>query len=123
MHQQLEERLEKPIIDSASQIHTVPHARFGGLLGRAWTQLGVLGAAVVALYFPVLAYLVNQWYVDANYSHGFLVLPFSAYLIWRNREQLHNIERRPTWLGLLLIFFSIAVLFVGQIGADLFLSR
>src|SRR5207302_6317648 len=66
---------------------------------------------------------VNQWYVDANYSHGFLVLPFSAYLIWRKREELKKIESRPTWVGLLVILCSIAVLFVGQIGADLFLSR
>ncbi|HXF11685.1 MAG TPA: archaeosortase/exosortase family protein, partial [Terriglobales bacterium] len=116
MYQQVEQRIPEaptaigiPISDAS-------------VLSR-YLLAGLLSAAILLLYFPVLSYLVKQWYTDPNYSHGFLVLPFSAYLVWRDRKRLRNVESRPTWAGLVLILFSLGLLFVGQIGADLFLSR
>ncbi len=97
-------------------------ADFGSRLCEHWRTL-LIGAAVLLLYFPVLRGLVTQWAEDANYSHGFLVPLFSAYVLWERRRELAAVPSRPAPVGLVVLFASLAVLFLGSIGAELFLSR
>ena len=67
--------------------------------------------------------LGQQWYSDADYSHGFLVPLLSAYLIWRKRDELAKLPARPSFWGMFVVLGSLAVLFLGSLGAELFLSR
>ena len=83
----------------------------------------LLAGVLVALYAPVLKLLVRQWYIDADYSHGFLVPLLSLYLIWQRREKLRRITRRPSPWGLVVVLLSIGLLFLGSLGAELFLAR
>lgn len=83
----------------------------------------LLVGVVTALYAPVLARLVAQWYNDADYSHGFLVPLLSGYLVWRKRDELAKIPRRPSAWGMVVVLLSLGVLFLGSLGAELFLSR
>ena len=82
-----------------------------------------LAAAVVLMYAGVLSSLVQQWSSDDNYSHGFFVLPLSAYFAWERREQLAAAARCPSFLGLLVILGSLLVYTAGLLGAELFLTR
>lgn len=85
---------------------------------------GILLVTVLfVLYWPVLKLLVWQWYNDADYSHGFLVPVLSAYLIWARRDKLRLIERRESWWGLVVVAFSLGLLFLGRLGAELSLTR
>ena len=85
---------------------------------------GILLVAVLTLlYAPVLKLLVFQWYNDADYSHGFLVPILSAYLIWQRRDKLRAVPRRPSAWGMVIVLFSLGLLFLGSLGAELFLSR
>lgn len=95
-----------------------------------WEQLQKFGwqgallvAVFVALYFSVLVHLVRQWYIDPDYSHGFLVPFLSAFLIWQRRDKLSEVVRRPSSWGLLIVVFSLGLLFLGSLGAELFLTR
>ncbi|MGH9488642.1 MAG: exosortase A [Terriglobales bacterium] len=88
-----------------------------------WLGLAVLGAALLALYAPVLARLVQQWWTDATYSYGFLVPLFCAWLIWRRRERLCRLRPEPAAAGLVLVAVAIAVLFTGRLGDELLLTR
>ena len=95
-----------------------------------WEQLQKFGwqgallvAVFVALYFSVLVHLVRQWYTDPDYSHGFLVPFLSAFLIWQRRDKLFQVVRRPSNWGLLIVVFSLGLLFLGSMGAELFLTR
>jgi exosortase len=81
------------------------------------------GVALLVLYQHVIAKLVHDWATDDNYSHGFLILPIAAYLVWERREALARVERRPSNLGFLVLAGSLAVLIAGTLGAELFLSR
>jgi exosortase len=90
--------------------------RFGW---RIW----LLVAVFLGLYGPVLIRLVRQWNSDADYSHGFLVPFLSAYLIWQRRDTLAQVVRRPSNWGLVVVFGSLGVLFLGSLGAELFLTR
>jgi exosortase len=96
---------------------------------RAQPGLGGLAAALalagllVALYWKVLPPLVTQWWDDPNYSHGFLVPLFSLYLIWRSRDSLRALPREGHLAGIVVVLAGIAVLYVGDLGADNFLMR
>jgi exosortase len=87
-----------------------------------WRAL-LLGVAVILLYFPVLRELARQCWDDANYSHGFLVPIFCAYVLWERRHELSELAPKPTSAGLVVLLGSIAVLFLGSLGAELFLAR
>ena len=77
----------------------------------------------VWLYGPVLIRLTRQWWSDPNFSHGFFVPVFSAFVVWQDRTRLRAIHPKPSTWGLPIIVISLAMLLVGTFGAELFLSR
>ncbi len=87
-----------------------------------WQGLLLVGVLAV-LYAPVVRLLVYQWYSDADYSHGFLVPVLSAYLIWQRRDSLRLVPRRPSPWGMVIVLFSLGMLFLGSLGAELSLAR
>jgi exosortase len=91
---------------------------------RAFGWQGWLLVAVTAgLYAPVLWRLVHQWYDDPDYSHGFLVPLLSAFLIWQRRDKLAEVIRKPSAWGMVVVVGSLGLLFLGSLGAELFLTR
>ena len=68
-------------------------ATLGGVV-LAYSGLGGLGG---------LLGVGDQWVHHADYSHGFLVLPFAAYLLWRNRANSPDPVAWPNWAGLPLL--------------------
>jgi exosortase len=94
----------------------------------SWTGAGllqgtVLATLVIILYFRIVASLIAQWIQDPNYSHGFFIPLFSAWVIWKERQRLRNAEREPSWMGLLVILVALGTLLLGVLGAENFLSR
>ena len=85
--------------------------------------VGSMIVAFVLLYSRVFVELVRNWIRDDNYSHGFVVLPVVAYLVWRQRERLAATERRPAMVGLPIMVLSLAMLLVGTAGVEFFLMR
>jgi exosortase len=87
-----------------------------------WPVL-LLAVVTLALYTPILARLMRQFYDDPNYSHGFFVPAFSGYLIWSRRRQISGIKSLPSSWGAIPVLTSLAVLYLGSIGSELFLQR
>ena len=48
---------------------------------------------------------------------------FSAFVIWQEREKLASLIPHPSWAGLPIAVAAMCILIVGQLGAELFLSR
>jgi exosortase A len=93
---------------------------------RHTLQLVMTIAVIAALAFtfaPVVTRMARQWWSDPNFSHGFLVPLFSAFLVWQRRERLAKIPAAGSWTGALVLIFGLALLLVGSLGAELFLSR
>lgn len=86
-------------------------------------QLVVLSGIILWLYRAILIHLVGQWWHDPNFSHGFFVPLFSALVIWQERQKLVELPLRPSWSGLAVAALAMCILVVGQMGAELFLSR
>lgn len=80
-------------------------------------------ALVALLYYGILYKLVRQWWDDPNFSHGFIVPLFAAYVIWRERKHLATVPIKPAGWGLAIVALAMAMLVVGVMGAELFLSR
>lgn len=95
------------------------------LIGRLQPlmALGVLALLLGWLYAPAAPLLVWQWWDDPNYSHGFLIPIFSAYLVWTQRKKIQGLTARPHNGGLLLILIGLASYYVGTLGAELFTTR
>lgn len=94
---------------------------------RAWSGLALPTGLVLVLlgllYRGILRDLVAQWWDDPNYSHGFLVPLFSAFLVWQQRRELRALTPRGTWVGLAVLVVGIIELLLGDLGAENFLMR
>lgn len=86
-------------------------------------QVVTLTLLTLWLHGPTLTRLVAQWWHDPNFSHGFVVPAFSAFLLWQRRASLARMSLKPSWAGVGVVALALAVLIVGQTGAELFLAR
>src|SRR4051794_3770343 len=114
----------KLIRSDLAQAITVPEPITGRPLARlaSWYTVTLLIAGVW-LYGPVLIRLTRQWWSDPNFSHGFFVPIFSAFVVWQNRSRLRAVQPKPSIWGLPVIVISLAMLLIGTFGVELFLSR
>jgi exosortase len=95
----------------------------GSFRGVPLWQVGLLASLCLWLYWSTLTHLVGQWWHDSNFSHGFFVPLFAGYVVWQQRTRLARIAPKPSWFGLALVVLALAVLIVGQLGAELFTAR
>lgn len=100
----------------------------GGARSRpARRALVLAGLAVAAtggvLYAPVVAGLVRQWWTDPDYAHGLLVAPFVLYLLWQRRQRLLQQPLAGRDAGGALLLAGLALLMLGTLGIELFLTR
>jgi exosortase len=88
-----------------------------------WVGALALCAILGILYHRILPALVQDWWRDPNFSHGFFVPLFSAYVIWRDRRNLVKVPIRPSWFGIIVVGGGLSILVAGSLGAEMFLSR
>jgi exosortase len=88
-----------------------------------WLPYAVIALLVCVLYYRVGVKLVYDWYTLPDYSHGFLVPFFAAFLLWDKRKVISATPVRQSWYGIALVIFSIAVLILGVYGVELFTAR
>lgn len=74
------------------------------------------------LNFPVWYELVRDWAFDANYSHGFLVVPIAIYIIRHRRTEL-KWPAKASRLGLALVVVGSAGLILGIAASEFFVTR
>jgi exosortase len=75
------------------------------------------------LYRDVLVDLVYDWWINDNYSHGFLILPIALYLAWERRTRFAAAARRPNNFGLVVVLGSLVLLVAGVLGVEFFVTR
>jgi exosortase A len=75
--------------------------RSGWLLPGALT-LGVL-LILAGVFWPTLFSMIEVWDRSETFTHGYLIFPISAWLIWRQRDELAQVQPRPDLRGLILL--------------------
>jgi exosortase D (VPLPA-CTERM-specific) len=57
------------------------------------------------------------WWIDApEYSHGLLIPPIAAFLMWQQKDRLELMPFTGSWLGVAVILLGGAALVIGQLG-------
>ena len=56
-------------------------------------------------------------------GHGFFVPVIAAYIAWQKRDELLGREAKPNYLGLVIVIFAAIQMYIGTLGAELFLAR
>jgi exosortase len=72
----------------------------GELAVETKVEIAVVTLLLALLFTPVLVDLVGLWSTNEDYSHGYFVIPVSAYMVWEKRRKLLSAPRRPVWIGL-----------------------
>lgn len=102
----IQSKSRPPTLDSAQPV-SHPGNREISVWGltqspAVWGVVGLLGLVVV-VYGGALSQLMRRWSNEPDYSHGFLVPLFAAYLLWVRRDLFPNGEIRGSWWGLALL--------------------
>jgi exosortase len=78
-----------------------------------------LGGLVLWAYWTVVRDMAERWSDDPQYSHGYLVPLFSAFLLWYRRQEIRDAVLTPSWWGVALAAAGISL---WAAGTYLFLS-
>ncbi len=86
-----------------------------GSLPTAGSKIARIALALVTLaallwaYWATLSDVAERWYIDPQYSHGFIVPFFSLYLLWRRRGDLLASDFQPRWWGVGVVLLGAAM--------------
>ena len=84
--------------------------------------MGILLAALSALYYPAMLRLVQYWHRSEDYSHGFLIIPLSLYMIWQKRDELRRVIVQPNNAGLILTISAVGIYVIAEFAGVMTLA-
>jgi exosortase len=90
---------------------------------REFWYVALLLPLLAATYATIVAGMAQDWHLDPNYSHGFLVPVIAGYFLYQRREELAAAPVRPSHFGLPVMLASLALLVVGIAGTEYFTMR
>jgi exosortase len=72
----------------------------------------IVSALTLVLFAKPLFDLLGVWRVDADYSHGYFVIPIAMYMVWRKKEIWKHLSDEPSWLAFGAFLISLIVYIV-----------
>jgi exosortase A len=75
------------------------------------------------LYWKIVLEMVHDWYIDENYSHGFLIPVISGYFYWQMRDRVRSVEKSGSASGLFILLAGLTILFIGYLSGEQFTMR
>jgi hypothetical protein len=79
----------------SAQTPTAPPGNWNFRVPQFALGSAIICLLIVAVYYQVLVKLVTDWWNIPDFSHGFLVPLFAAYLVWEKRETLRGTTIAP----------------------------
>lgn len=79
--------------------------------------------AFVFLYWEIIYEMVMDWYIDPNYSHGFLIPFISGYILWQRKDTVKAVLSTPSNFGLLILVAGLSIYLVGDLSGEYFTMR
>ena len=82
----------------------------------SWGFLLILGLGITAIFQEGVSLMV-LWWEKEEYSHGYLIAPIVAFLIWQKKDQLERLQFTGSWTGVVLVIFGLSLFFAGELNA------
>lgn len=88
-----------------------PGTRFSA---SAWIKGLLIAALLILIYWRPGHQVVGIWMLtDSYYSHGFLIVPISAVLVWLRRRELLEISPCPSGFGYVFLAGAVTLIMFG----------
>jgi exosortase D (VPLPA-CTERM-specific) len=85
----------------------------------SWGLIGIGAVIGLLSLWPFWDGLIMMWgwWIDTpEYSHGLLIPPVAAFLMWQQKDRLERIPFTGSWWGVAVILLGGGALVVGQLG-------
>lgn len=69
-----------------------------------------------AIFFDTARSIVHTWNNYETYTHGYIIVPVSLWLIWQQRSGLARAVPRPSWLGLMGLAVAVFAYLLGDLS-------
>ncbi len=79
--------------------------------------------APLALYFGTAASIVAIWNSSETFAHGYIIVPISAWLVWRSRANFTLYPPEPYWPALILLTGAGLAWLAGYLGGVQFVMQ
>lgn len=79
-------------------------------------RLALIFISFILVYYNTFNSLIKIWNSNEDYSHGFIILPISLYLIWRNKDSILSLKPSPTFMGYFFLGLWALVYLAGMVG-------
>jgi len=76
--------------------------------------LGLLTLVFIVVFLPTWQSLFKTWSSSDDYSHGFLIVPLSVYLVWQKKEEYQSEFIKPSWISFPLVLLSLLLYLLAQ---------
>ncbi len=80
-----------------------------------WLIYGTI-IAILGIHFETLSFMARTWNNDDSFTHGFLIIPISFWLIWQHKTTLDKLSLSPEPKAILLIFLSSFSWYIARIA-------
>jgi exosortase A len=98
--------------------------------GPAWQNRAMaLAAAVIGfVLIPVIfaeatGTMVQTWLESSTFNHGPMIPALAAYLAWRRRDRLADLELRFEWIGVAALALALLVWLAGRLSATMVVQQ
>jgi len=87
------------------------------IIERQWRYpllaLAIALSLLILIYIETVVSIIEIWWRSDTYAHGMLILPFSLYMIWTQRQNLKQLYPQPTYWGITFIIPSVFLWVIG----------
>jgi exosortase len=88
-----------------------------------WGQAALIWSMLALLYATTLADLASEWWTLPESSHGLLIPPLVAYIVYLRRLDILSCPTERDWRGLWLSAAGCCMFLLGRLAAEFFLAR
>jgi exosortase D (VPLPA-CTERM-specific) len=102
-------------------VESIPSFGIGTTVWKFRLSSIIVGVVAVGmslwLFWDGISRMWGWWLNSPEYSHGLLIPPVAAFLVWQQKDQLELVDFRGSWWGVALVLFGGFLLLLGQLAA------
>lgn len=84
------------------------------------TKFALYGLLLIGMYYSTYSWLITEDWSRADYSASYLIPFIFVYLLWEKRDTIVQLPSCPTWSGLWILSWGIALFWIGELSGEYF---